>query len=178
MDLTKVDAPQKGNFLIAFADIQNFTGISLSIADSISLFDLLNGAALIAAGCVAATSGKIIKFIGDECLLIFPEDAADAGTKCMLSMKKRIEAYLSGKGFSNKLKITVHFGEAAVGLFGQAPDRRLDIIGDSVNIASTLGRGEHRGRLVISPQAFRRLSPETRKAFHKYTPPIVYVAEE
>jgi hypothetical protein len=30
---------------------------------------------------------------------------------------------------------------------------------------------------VISPQAFRKLSPATRKSFHKYTPPVVYVAE-
>jgi hypothetical protein len=51
-------------------------------------------------------------------------------------------------------------------------------LGEAVNIASMLGRGEHRGRLVISPQVFRKLSPETRKSFRKFTPPIVYVAGE
>jgi class 3 adenylate cyclase len=70
----------------------------------------------------------------------------------------------------------VHFGETAIGPFGGSTE--LDVMGDSINVAARLGRGEHRGRFIISPQAFRKLKPETRKVFHKHTPPVVYVADE
>ncbi len=177
MDLTRIDAPEKGNFLVSFADIEGFLGISTSLSDPIELFDLLNGVAAVASECVAQTTGTIVKFIGDACLSVFPEDAVDAGILCLLDLKKRTEALLSRRGFKNRLRISAHFGEAAIGQFGRAPDRRLDIFGQSVNVASGLGRGDHRGRLIISPQAFRKLSTESRRIFHKYTPPIVYVAE-
>ena len=54
----------------------------------------------------------------------------------------------------------------------------VDIFGEAINTAFTVDRRSHRGRLVISPQAFRRLAPETRKRFHRHTPQIVYVADE
>lgn len=178
MDLSKVDAPVKGNFLIAFADIQDFLRIDRSISDPVALFDLLNGVAHVAVNCVAKTSGKLVKFIGDAILLVFPGDDVDVGVGCLLELKAQIESLLSQRGFTNRLRITAHFGEAAVGLLGEEPNKRLDILGHAVNVASILGRGEHGGRLIISPQAFRRLSSSGRRVFHKYTPPIVYLAEE
>ncbi|MBU0934792.1 MAG: hypothetical protein KKC64_04185, partial [Spirochaetes bacterium] len=54
-----------------------------------------------------------------------------------------------------------------------------DIIGETVNIAATMGSGgqnSHRNRLILSPEAFRSLGPELRKKFHKFTEPIVYLA--
>ena len=39
----------------------------------------------------------------------------------------------------------------------------MKFIGDTVNIAASLGRGEHRGRLIISPQVFRKLSLPSRR---------------
>ena len=57
----------------------------------------------------------------------------------------------------------------------------IKYMGDAVFaafIAFTMDRRTHRGRLLISPQAFRRLAPQMRTCFHRHTPPVVYVARD
>lgn len=174
MDLSNVDSPQKGNFLVAFADIHNFLAISRLLADPVSLFELLDGAASIVIASVAGTPGRVVKFIGDACLMIFPEEAVDVGTRCLLDIKERLEAYLGERSLPNRVQITAHLGEIAVGQFGRVPDRRLDVYGDAVNLAFGLGRGEHRGQVVLSRSAFDRLSPVMQARFREHTEPPVY----
>jgi class 3 adenylate cyclase len=178
MDFTKVTKPEEGSFLIAFADIQNFGTISKALPDPVQLFDLLNSWAKIIIEAIDKTPGRVLKFIGDECLMIFPDDAIDAGVLALLSIKEQVEKHFKNNGLPNKMRITAHYGEAAVGQFGTGSMKSIDIIGDSVNVAASLSRGDHRGRLIISPQVFRKLAASTRKAFHKYTPPLVYLAED
>jgi len=96
----------------------------------------------------------------------------------LFSIKKKSEAHLKALGFANRVRITAHFGEVAIGLFGDGNCKHLDVIGETVNVAAGLGRGEHRGQLVVSAQAFRKLSPATRKRFHRHTPPVVYLGKE
>ena len=177
MDLISIKKPTKVNLLVSFMDIENFMSIAHGVPDSLKLFEMLNEMARAIIEEFEGTPGLVIKFIGDACLAVFPEAAADAGVLVLLAVKEKVEKLLSGFGFKNRLRVTAHFGEAAIGPYGWGDHVRLDVFGDSVQIAATLGRSEHKGRLIISPQAFRKLSSKTRKMFHKYTPPIVYVAE-
>jgi hypothetical protein len=57
------------------------------------------------------------------------------------------------------------------------PVDKPDVLGETVNIAAMAGSSHRPGGFAITPQVFRKLEPETRKAFHKFTPPIVYLAE-
>ncbi len=178
MDISKVTTPRKVSLLISFLDIQGFLGIARKLEDPLDLFAFLGEFARMVVDEVEASGGRVIKFIGDSALLVYPEEAVDQGVRALLSLKASFEHELSDRGFPNKLRITAHFGEAALGLFGAGHCRQLDVLGDAVNTAAMLGRSGHEGRLVISPQAFRRLAPGTRKLFHKYTPPQVYLAED
>jgi class 3 adenylate cyclase len=177
MDLTSLKKPQKANLLVSFMDIQNFLAISHGIPDPLKLFDLMNTVARAIVEEVEGTPGLVVKFIGDACLVVFPEDAVDAGVHVLIAIKAKVEKLLSDSGFPNKLRVTAHFDEAVIGPYGWGDHIRMDVLGDGVQIAATLGRGEHKGMLIISPQAFRKLSAQMRKKFHKYTLPIVYVAE-
>lgn len=177
MDFSSITKPCTANLLVSFMDIQGFGGIARSLEDPLALFDLLDGWAKLVVAEIEGAGGRVIKFIGDECMIAFAEEAVDAGVRTLIEVKAKSEAYLESKGFPTKMRVTAHFGEAAMGPFGAGGCRLIDVFGDSVNVAAMLGRGEHRGRLVISPQAFRKMSTETRKLFHKHTPPIVYVAE-
>jgi hypothetical protein len=47
----------------------------------------------------------------------------------------------------------------------------LDVIGETVHIAATLGSRS----FALSQQAFRQLTPEHRQLFHKFTPPVLYL---
>ncbi len=178
MDISKVTTPRKVSLLISFMDIMGFLGIAQKLKDPLDHFSLLGGFAEIVIHDVESAGGRVIKFIGDSALSVFPEEEADQGVRTLISLKARLEAYLSQKGFPNKLRMTAHVGEVAIGPFGEGHCRQLDVFGDAVNMAATLERAGHGGRLVISPQAFRKLSAATRKVFHRYTPPKVYLAEE
>ena len=168
--------PQKLDLLICFCDIDNFTSVARAKPDPLDLFRVLSGMAKEMSDFMRPSTGRIVKFIGDSALVIFPGNAADDGMRVLLGMKGRIERYLARNGLKAKILFQVHFGEVAIGPFGDGDS--LDIIGEQINHAARLGHGEHRGMFVISPQAFRKLKPETRKSFHKHTPPVVYVAEE
>ena len=170
-----ITEPRKADLLICFSDIENFTAISKARPEPLELFELLSGFAREISGALEGSAGRIVKLIGDSALILFPAEAADAGMQLLLDLKPRLERYLAKQGAKARVLFQVHVGEVAVGPFGG--DGALDVIGDSVAVAARLGRPDHRGAFVISPQAFRRLKPATRKAFHKHTPPIVYVAE-
>jgi len=175
MDFSKISNPQKVNLLISFIDI---TSTSQKLADSILLFELINSFAHAIIETMHNTSGRIIKFVGDTCLIIFPEDSVDEGVLTIKSIKERCDKLFIQKGIPAKLSINIHFGEVAIGQIGYGEYQSIDIFGDAVSITSKLPRGEHSGKLIISPQTFRKLSPTTRKYFHKYTPPILYIAED
>jgi len=120
------------------------------------------------------TRGQIIKYIGDAVFVAFPAEAADEGVRALLVLREQLIARFAPRGIG--VTVTVHVGEVVVARM--KPFATVDIFGEAVNIAFTMDRRANRGRLVISPQAFRRLSPQMRTRFHRYTPPIAYVAQD
>ncbi len=160
----------EADLLISFFDLTNFVKIS-GERTSPELFGLLSEFYELAGDIIEAAGGKVIKFIGDAGLAIFPEAMADNGVLALMELKMRSEAFFASRKVNTRLIVKIHFGSAACGPLGVSGDKRLDVIGESVNTAATLAS---KG-FAISPQAFRKLSAETRKRFRKHTPPIVYI---
>jgi class 3 adenylate cyclase len=126
---------------------------------------------------VAGRDGTLIKYISDSALGYFPDSHVDAGIEALLEMKYRVEHELVIGGKPAGIRIAAHYGSFYVVHY--PPFDIPDVLGDAVNIAVRLGEGgqqEHQGKLIVSAQTFRKLAPETRKSFHKYTPPILYLA--
>ncbi|MBN2535203.1 MAG: adenylate/guanylate cyclase domain-containing protein [Spirochaetales bacterium] len=172
-DLTTVKDGQKISALICMTDIIGFSQISQSQNMEI-LYKFLKDFASITFKKIERTAGKIIKYIGDSSLIIFPDDSVDEGVQVLLELKDELEGYFKKNGFTNKITFCLHFGEVIAGRF--PPFDSIDVLGDTVNIAFMLDRGHYRGGFVITPQVFRKLKPATRKQFHKFTPPVVYLA--
>jgi adenylate cyclase len=164
------------NLLIAFIDIARFVDVAKKF-EGLELYDLMNGMAITAIRLIKKSPGRIVKFIGDSMLIIFPEESVDEGVLTILELKEAIIAYFKSYGLDIKLHVGVHVGEAIVGPYGEKPHKSIDVFGDSVNRAAILAGSAYKGKFVITPQAFRKLRPETRKKFHKFTQPIVYIAE-
>jgi adenylate cyclase len=160
--------------LICFTDISGFTGISRS-KDPEEAYRILREFAAISTEEVQDTTGCIVKYIGDSSLIVFPEEDADRGVRTLLELKDRLDEILENRGYAQKVGFSLHCGELYV--MRLPPFDSFDVVGDAVNIAATLDRGRNRGKLIVSPQVFRKLKPETRKRFHKFTPPVVYTAE-
>ena len=168
--------PVKKNLLVCFFDLSRFLDVGKK-TDLMEGFDILNGMAVTTIRHIKKTKGRVIKFIGDSGLIVFPEDSVDEGVRALLQLRDEIIGYFKSRGVNIKVHFGIHYGEVAIGPFGEEPHSTIDVVGATVGRASVLAGREYREKFVISPQAFRKLKPETRKLFHKFTPPVVYIAE-
>ena len=125
---------------------------------------------ILAAEHIEPAGGRIVKFMGDAGLAVFPKDSAEAVIFALRDFAQAARACAGELGLDAYLNISVHVGPALTGRFGPPGAERFDVIGKTVNIAARLGR---RG-ITLSPQAFRCLSPEGRERFQKITPPVTY----
>jgi class 3 adenylate cyclase len=161
-------APLQANVLVAFCDFSRFLQ-STKGRTSAELFADLNDFYLLTDDAVQAAGGLVVKFMGDAAMVVFPEELADQGIMALFDLKASVERWLQDRPIGNSLHVNVHFGEATLGPMGRAG--HLDVIGETVHIAATLGSRS----FAISQQAFRQLTPEHRQLFHKFTPPVMYL---
>lgn len=165
---------QKIDALICFADIVGFAPLAESM-DEGDLVQLLKDVAQNAADVIGDSPGTIIKYIGDAMLAMFPDECVDEGVRTMLALKERQDQFFASRNLNLRITYASHVGPVTTVIL--PPIANLDILGRSVNTAAMLEKRGQRGRFIISAQVFRKLEPATRKRFHKFTPPIVYLAE-
>lgn len=167
---------QKSFQLLVFGDLTNFVSICKSLSDE-KVFSLLQEIAEIYFKFAESYQGKVIKFMGDGVFMTFPEEKISSAVSSLFHLKEQIEDFLLKKAIKSKLGLSVHYGEIVSGNLGNKEFPHYDVIGQNVNTLFLMNGKPFTGRLVISPQAFRKLSPEARKSFHKFTPQIYYVGE-
>ena len=173
MPATLFDAQERTEvrLLIAFIDFTRYTARVIK-TPPLALAEIIDEYYHRVAAAVAAAGGKVVKYIGDGSLIVFPLDRADAGVLSLLDLKRDVDAGFRELGWDSRLVVKVHAGEVVAGPFG--PERRFDVIGREVNVAATLAT---RG-FALSAEAFRSLASETRTRFKKHTPPITYIRTE
>ncbi len=157
------------SLLIAFVDLTRYSAMTRRLADP-DIAEVIDAYYGKVTAAVTTAGGRVVKFMGDEALLVFPADAADAGVSALLDLKPEIDSWMASLGWECQLTMRAHVGEVIAGDFGG----RFDVIGAEVNTAAML---DHTG-LALSVAAFRALSPELRKRFKKHTAPITYIRTE
>lgn len=162
-----LSSPIETQVLVALLDqyhfLQNARG-----RPPLEVFAELDGFYRIVERVVDETGGLVIKFLGDGVLLIFPKELANPGILALMRLKDEVESWMHKRRIQSGLHVNVHSGPVAMGKLGSID--RLDVIGEAVNVCATL---PHRG-VTLSQQAFRRLKPENRRAFQRFSPPITY----
>jgi class 3 adenylate cyclase len=154
--------------LIVFADLSRFMVNARSTPDT-TLAELLDGYYRHAEGLVSAAGGRVVKFMGDAFLAVWPEARAGDGVEALALLKRDIDTWWMARGWDSRVIVKAHFGRAVVGPFGT--EARFDVIGNEVNVAATLP-----ARTVsLSAEAFRCLENGKRRAFRKHTAPAVYI---
>jgi len=154
---------------IAFFDLSRMAEWSSSDED-LRIAAFLQEFYGLAAEHVGEAGGRIVKFMGDAGLAVFPVDRAEDSIFAVAELARRTRECAREYGINVYLNTNVHVGPVLTGSFGPPGLDRFDVIGKAVNTAARLGR---RG-LTLSPQAFRCLSPEGRERFDKVKPPITY----
>ncbi len=159
--------------LVCFTDIAGFlrTTRSLSLQE---IAQLLQQVSSIIAKHVANTTGRIVKYIGDASLLVFPEEDVDGAIGELLAMKREIEAAFAATYPDLSITFSAHVGQIII--VRLEPLASLDILGDTVNTASLLNNNARNGEFVVSQLVYDRLGEQTRREFRKAVPPTVYVA--
>lgn len=156
--------------LIAFLDLTRFHS-QVGRRSDLEVADLLEAFYERVSAGVTASGGRVVKWMGDGALIVWPEDAVDAGARALLELKEGVDAWMSELGWPCRLQAKAHYGSAVA---GPIADSAFDVIGKAVNTAALM---KTHG-VSLSPQAFRKLAPETRKAFRKHTPPIRYIRSD
>jgi class 3 adenylate cyclase len=157
--------------LVACSDLTGYAKFAASRSDE-EMFQLLSDYYEFVGDIIAPASGKVIKFMGDAVLMLFPDLATDAGVRALFDMQNKGDQFLSDHQAPCQHHIRAHFGSLCFGEIGTRRDKRSDIFGSAVNTVFTL---KTRG-LAITPEAFRKIDPETRKLFQKHTPPVTYIS--
>lgn len=159
--------------LVAFFDIAGFARHARShIARTI--FDICARYFERAGDIIEEGGGRLIKTIGDAGLVLF--DDAEPGIAALRTLQTEAEAWLVEQGWQVRILVKAHYGPVACGFMGPHGDKRLDVYGETVNMAALVAPRDH--GFAMTPEVFRRLSPATQRLYTERTPPIVYVPLE
>ncbi|HSM01076.1 MAG TPA: adenylate/guanylate cyclase domain-containing protein [Acidimicrobiia bacterium] len=149
-------------------DVRGFV-VAVRGLDDTRIADAVDALYLAIDEMVNASGGRVVKFIGDGALAVWPPDRADDALGAMIELRERALSALDPFGIRGDLICRMHHGEVVAGEFG--PKRTYDVIGKDVFLAFTLPART----LSVSAEAFRKLGDEARSLLKKHTEPIVYI---
>lgn len=151
--------------LIVFLDLDGYKlecehRADLEVADMIDdYYDRI-------ANAVQTAGGRVVKFIGDAALIVFPERAIDAGAGMLLDLVPKIDAFMRERGWNCRLRAKAHFGDVMAGEFGSTGVARFDVMGREVNETALMKSDG----VAVSPDALAKLSAKVRKRVAEYRP--------
>jgi adenylate cyclase len=160
--------------LVAFADFLRYTAQVDRLPDA-EVARVMAAYYALAGARIAAGGGRVVKFVGDAMLAVFPAEEAENGVLSLLDLKDAADEFMVQQGWDCRLVVKAHFGSVAEGTFSVGTEQRYDVLGKTVSIAARLEAG---AGVSLSAEAFRRLGPEARRRFKKHTPPVTYIRAE
>ncbi|HEV8323166.1 MAG TPA: adenylate/guanylate cyclase domain-containing protein [Myxococcota bacterium] len=121
---------------------------------------------------VAGAGGRVVKFMGDACLAVFPPEQCAAALDALRGLRVEVDRL----GAAHHLAVTgghtnVHLCTVVEGEFGAPGQRRYDVLGEGVNHVFLMGRG---AGVHISEPVYRRLPSARRAGWKKNKPPATY----
>ena len=170
--MTTQTARATASYLIAFLDFTLFDKQSQRVDDA-DIAETLDAHYQRVTQAVRAAGGRVIKFIGDATMLVFPEDSVDGGVRAILDLIASENRLMQDKGWECRLQAKAHFGSVIAGEFGAEDDRRFDVFGRAVNATARL---KGAAAFTLSQEAYQRLSPELQRRFMQQTPAFTYSA--
>ena len=170
---SEVSARAPTPLLIVFADLTRYSAQSLRVSDE-ELAQTMDEHYERVAARIESAGGRVVKFIGDAALAVFPAEAVDRGVQTLLELKEEVDRGFEAIGWECRMMVKAHFAPVVAGGYGAAGAKRFDVLGRAVNAAAML---DSTG-VALSAEAFRKLGPELRKRFKKHTPPITYIRAE
>ena len=120
---------------------------------------------------VTEHGGRVVKFIGDAVLAVFPSDAAPAAVRAALVLSRGSSELAASAGLDSELGANVHMGDLVATEIGDGASRAFDVVDRVVNQTFLLGNGEG---VRLSERVYRALPSSERSPWEKRKPPTVY----
>lgn len=139
--------------------------------DALSIAQFLDGWYRRCAPIITSRGGRIVKFMGDAVLAVFPEDATLAAVDCASVLREQCVEQRAQSHWRIDLGANVHLAIVAEGDFGPDGDKRYDVFGSGVNHLFLMGGGPG---IRISEPVYRQLPNDVREAWNKQRPPATY----
>ncbi|HWA10264.1 MAG TPA: adenylate/guanylate cyclase domain-containing protein [Opitutaceae bacterium] len=128
--------------IIVFADLAGFHRVICSQLSPEDTFAFLSDYYAAAQGILDGSGGRLVKFIGDAMLIVFPSHAPDRALVTLRTLKAAIDALLVQQRLDSRLRIKAHVGTVAAGAIGSGELERFDVCGSAVDQAALLPDGE------------------------------------
>lgn len=157
------------NLTILFCDIRGFTPFSESLSAYDVIF-ILNRYFSIMREIIIRHGGEVNNYIGDAILAIFglkeSKQQALRAVSAGLEMTRAMDDFKSylktayGRDFD--IRVGIHFGEVIFGSVGLGDDKKVTVIGDTVNTASRIEaiNKESGTRLLISETVYEQVKDD------------------
>ena len=147
-----LDSPSERTLLVVFTDVTGFAK-EFQNRTNREMFDLMSQFYELIGNEVVASGGKVVKFIGDGALLVYPEENAKRGVEALQQLRATANNWLKTHGLTGELRVRAHLGPVICGLLGTASEKRFDVLGDTVNITALL----HSNGFTLSPELQRHI---------------------
>ena len=148
---------QKMQQVILFCDIRNFMRIAQALKERLA--DFMQAFYVTAGDSVVEHGGRILKYIGDSLLCVFPADSVKDAVQCGRTMRRDFSTLLRrfSLGEGADLGVSISAGEVMRGLIGHDSLRLDDVFGDPVAHAALV---LHFGGITLTKEAWDAVKDE------------------
>ena len=163
---------QRSAMLIVFTDFTLFDKQSDRVDDA-EIAEVMDAHYRRVAAAIQSAGGRVIKFIGDATMAVFPERSVDAAVRAIFDVRLVEDKAMKFRGWVCRLNAKAHFGEVVAGHVGPEGDKRYDVFGKAVNRTAKLKTSG----FALSADAYHRLNPELQRRFRHESALGTYVAD-
>jgi class 3 adenylate cyclase len=142
--------------IIAFTDFSNFKHVPTRVSDA-EIADTMDDYYRMAASVVEPAKGRVVKFIGDAALIVYPGDKPDDALRNILTLRTESDRFMVDRDWECRFSAKVHVGDVIAGDFGPRSGKRYDVMGREVNATAMLK--VERDGIVLSDAMRAAVSP-------------------
>jgi len=164
---------EEQKLVVAVFDLTGYTRLTRE-RSNMEVASLLDDYYRACGAAVAAGGGRIVKFMGDACLAVFPEERAPEAVAAAVALGARVREIATAHRARMESGVNMHLATVAAGELGAEGDRRFDVLGEGVNHTFLMGGG---AGVRISEPVYRRLPSDARSRWEKRKPPATYVLQ-
>ena len=147
------------NKVIMFCDLHNFSRIVPLLGNSYP--KLIQQYYQLVGNCVVHSGGKLLKYMGDAILSVFPDKSEIDAIRCAMQIRSKYKELLDKLNLDtdSEVEIGIGAGVLSIGVFGHSSLKMPDIFGQAINETAMI---MHYRGIALTEEAYRNV----QKAIH------------